>query len=151
MANLFNIPNNSVSNGSWQKYASKEMLIFSHKYILRIFFSVTSFTNYKESKIVSYSVVFNSLWPHGLCSPPGSSVDGILQARILKWVGIPFSRGYSWPRDQTRVSCIEGRFFTIWATRESPRTHKGVYNGSIHLNNDRLKIQWYFFLLKELK
>ena len=45
------------------------------------------------------------------CSLPGSSVHGILQARILKWVGIPFSRGSSQPRDQTQVSCIAGRFF----------------------------------------
>ena len=47
------------------------------------------------------------------CSPPGSSVHGILQARILEWVAIPFSRGSSWPRDQTQVSCIAGRFFTV--------------------------------------
>ena len=40
------------------------------------------------------------------CSPPGSSVHGILQARILEWVAIPFSKGSSWPRDRTRVSCI---------------------------------------------
>ena len=52
-------------------------------------------------------------------SLPGSSVHGILQARILKWVAIPFFRGSSWPRDQTWVSLIAGRFFTIWATREA--------------------------------
>ena len=46
------------------------------------------------------------------CSPPGSSVHGILQARILEWVAMPSSRGSSWPRDQTWVSCIAGRFFT---------------------------------------
>ena len=39
-------------------------------------------------------------------SPPGSSVHGILQARILEWVAIPFSRGSSWPRDRTRISCL---------------------------------------------
>ena len=50
------------------------------------------------------------------CSPPGSSVHGILQARILEWVVIPFSRGCSQPWDQTWVSCIAGRFFTIWTT-----------------------------------
>ena len=48
--------------------------------------------------------------------PPGSSVHGILQARAMEWILIPFSRGSSWPRDQTWVSCIAGRFFTIWAT-----------------------------------
>jgi len=51
-------------------------------------------------------------------NPPGNSVHGILQARILKWVAMPFSRGSSQPRDQTLVSCIAGRFFTISATRE---------------------------------
>ena len=54
------------------------------------------------------------------CSPPSSSVHGILQARILEWVAIPFSRGSSWPRDQTWVSCTTGRFFTFWATKEAP-------------------------------
>ena len=47
------------------------------------------------------------------CSPPSSSVHGILQARILEWVAIPFSRGSPQPRDRTQVSCIAGRFFTV--------------------------------------
>ena len=47
------------------------------------------------------------------CSRPDSSVHGILQARILQWVAIPFSRGSSQPRDQIQVSCIAGGFFTI--------------------------------------
>ena len=42
------------------------------------------------------------------CSPPGSSVHGILQARTLEWVAISFSRGSSWPRNQTQVSCTAG-------------------------------------------
>ena len=50
------------------------------------------------------------------CNPPGSFVYGILQARLLEWVAIPFSKGSSWPRDRTWVSCIAGRFFTIWAS-----------------------------------
>ena len=54
------------------------------------------------------------------CGPPGSSVHGILQARILKWVAISFSRRSSWPRNQTRVSCIAGRFFTNWAGLPNP-------------------------------
>ena len=53
------------------------------------------------------------------CSLPGSYVHGILQARILEWVVIPFCRGNSLPRDQTQVSHTVGRFFTIWATREA--------------------------------
>ena len=59
-----------------------------------------------------------------LCDPmdyslPGFSTHGILQARILEWVAIPFSRGSSWPRDWALVSCIVVWFFTIWATREA--------------------------------
>ena len=57
------------------------------------------------------------------CSPPGSSVHGIFQPRILEWVAISFSRGSSWPRDRTRVSHIVGRCFTIQATREARRAH----------------------------
>ena len=53
------------------------------------------------------------------CSPPGSSVYGILLERILEWVAILFSRGSSQPMDQTQVSCIQGRLLTMWATREA--------------------------------
>ena len=47
------------------------------------------------------------------------TVCGILQARILKWVAVPFSRVSSQPRDQTQVSHITGRFFTTWTIREA--------------------------------
>ena len=47
------------------------------------------------------------------CSLPGSSVHGILQARVLEWVAKPFSKGSPRPRDQIRVSCIADRFFTV--------------------------------------
>ena len=53
------------------------------------------------------------------CSLPDFSVHGILQGRILEWEYIPFSRGSSQPKSQTWVSCIAGRFFTVWATREA--------------------------------
>ena len=53
------------------------------------------------------------------CSPPGSTAHGILQARILEWVAISFSRGSSRPRDQTQVSHIAGRRFNLWAIREA--------------------------------
>ena len=48
------------------------------------------------------------------CSLPGSSIQGILQARIVEWVAISFSRGSFWPRDWTRVSLIAGRCFPVW-------------------------------------
>ena len=78
------------------------------------------------------------------CSPPGSSIYGILQARILEWAAIPFSRGFSWPRDQTWVSHTTGRFFIVWATRK-------VYIVSIYLGIiclfplDLLPLQLKFF------
>ena len=62
--------------------------------------------------LFSCSVVSDFFCNRMDCSSPGSSVYRISQARILEWVAIPFSRGSSRPRDQTRVSCIAGRFFT---------------------------------------
>ena len=57
------------------------------------------------------------------CSLP-ASVHGILQARILGWVAIPFSRGSSWPKDQTQIFCIWGILLTISTTREALIPHK---------------------------
>ena len=65
-----------------------------------------------------------------LCDPMDYIVHEILQAKILEWVAIPFSRRLSQPRDQTQISCIAGGFFTSWAT--------GVYkleNGSNIVTN----------------
>ena len=53
-------------------------------------------------------------------NPPGSSLHGILQARILQWVAISFSRGSSW--DRTHVSCIGKRILYHWATWKDPKT-----------------------------
>ena len=65
-----------------------------------------------------------------LCDPmdgslPGTSVHGILQARVLEQVASPFSRGSSQARDQTQVSYIADRFFTSWATREAQEYWSG--------------------------
>ena len=65
------------------------------------------------------------------CSPPGSSVHGILEARILEWVAISFPRGSSQPRDRTQVSRIAGRRFNLWATREECNEIKRVLNGNL--------------------
>ena len=59
------------------------------------------------------------------CSPPGSSIHGILKARILEWVAMSCCRGSSQPRDWTQVSCIASGFFTIWATREASTERVG--------------------------
>ena len=71
----------------------------------------------------AYKVKVKSLSPVQLCDPmdcslSGSSIHGILQARVLEWTAISFSRGSSQPRNRTRVSRIAGRLFTVWATRE---------------------------------
>ena len=62
-----------------------------------------------------------------LCDPMDSTVHGILQARILEQVAIPFFRGSSWPRDRTHISNTAGRFFTIWATREAQTLYKSFH------------------------
>ena len=70
---------------------------------------------------ITHSVVSDSLWPHGL---PGSSAHGISQARILDWVTISFSEGFSCPRDRIHVSYVAGslrcmQILYCWATREA--------------------------------
>ena len=57
-------------------------------------------------------------WDSMVCSPPGFSVHGVFQVRILEWIAISFSRGSSQPRNWTQVSCIAGRFSTYWTMRE---------------------------------
>ena len=69
------------------------------------------------------------------CSPPGSSVHRILRARILEWVAISFSRGSFWLRDQTWISCIVGKHFTVWATSKvnfrSDQINRSVMSDSL--------------------
>ena len=77
-----------------------------------------------------------------LCDPmdgnlPGSAVHGIFQARILEWTAICFSRESSQPRDQTRVSCIADRHFTVWATREAPEYTEDLYKKDLHDPDNR--------------
>ena len=80
--------------------------------LFSLYLSLTSSCLLNESE--SCSIMSNSMRPHGLYI-----IHGILQARILEWVAFPFARGSSPPRDRTQVSCIAGRFFTSWATREA--------------------------------
>ena len=81
-----------------------------------------------------------TLWEPMGYSPAGSSVHGILQARTLESVIIHFSRRSSRPRDQTWVSCIAGRFLTIWASRGNG---KKILQGKreFHLG-DKGKNEW---------
>ena len=93
-----------------------------------------------------------------LCDPtdsslPGSSVHGILQARIPEWIAVLSSRGSSQPRDQTQVSLIAGRFFTIWATRETQEYWRGslsLFQGNFpiqELNWGLLHCRWILYQL----
>ena len=72
--------------------------------------------NYYIERAYSVSHLCPALWDLMDGSPPGSSVHGILQVRILEWVAMPSSRGSSQTRDWTQVFHIAGEFFTIWAT-----------------------------------
>ena len=73
--------------------------------------------------VLSHSVVSNLLEPHGL------SVHGIFQARILEWVAISYSRGSSWPRDQTSISLFF--FFLLSATPLGCRRRHGPGSGPL--------------------
>ena len=96
----------------WYGPFLKSWLNLLQYYLFHVFCSWAMWAlNSLKEITVSCSALSDSLPPHGLGSPSGSSVHGILQARKLKWVAIPFCRGSSWPRDQTRISCIAGGFF----------------------------------------
>ena len=99
-------------------------MLQSHFEVL-IFWALLSLSScHKEEMCVHecsvVSVISNSLRPMD-CGPPGSSVQGVLQASILAWVAMLSSRGSSWPRNRTCISCIAGGFFTHWTTWEAPQ------------------------------
>ena len=93
----------------------------TNHYFFKYFFSL--FFHWRNNMLIeSESEVTQScltLFDPMDCSLPGSSVHGIFQARVLEWVVIFFSKESSWPKDWTWVSCIAGRSFTVWATREA--------------------------------
>ena len=68
---------------------------------------------------------------------------GILQARILEWIAIPFSRGSSQPRDQTQVSCISGGFLISWATGEAHVSEVHIKMDFINVYKRANIIEWW--------
>ena len=92
------------------------------------------------------------------CSLPGSSVHGILQARILEWVAMPSSRGSSQPRDRTQVFYTAGRFFTTeppekpntcvcdtwqqWPPNDHEYTHTQILAAKYYLSLRGSKLHW---------
>ena len=110
---------------------------------------------------VSRSVVSDSLWPHGRdrmdCSPPSSSVHGILQTRILEWVATSSSRGSSRPRGQTHISCVSadssppeppGKALLASLTKLSQNFSKSNVNP--HLLGNLLKYRFCFGVRPEI-
>ena len=79
-------------------------------------------TRQAKYQLLSHVWLFATPWTTAHQTP----LSGISQARILEWLAIAFCRGSSWPMDRTWVSCIAGRFFTIWATRGTLRGKKGL-------------------------
>ena len=85
--------------------------------------------------VCSFALVMSdSVQPCGL-SLPGSSIHGILQARILALVAISFSRWCSQPRDRAQVSCIAGSLFTVWASREAAFSAIAVFFSVVRFLN----------------
>ena len=78
---------------------------------------VKGFSSREKVKVADLCWVLCNLMD---CILLGSSVHGILLARILEWVAISFSKRSSWSREWTWVSCTAGKFITVWATREAP-------------------------------
>ena len=77
-----------------------------------------------RTHLINFHFHFSLFLYSSLCDIMDYTVHGILQARILKWVISPFSRGSSQPRYWTQVSHMAGGFFTSWATREAQRIQK---------------------------
>ena len=113
-------------------------------------------TNKQDQTLPKFDCCWNAMLCHfysvnkiDLISESESrSVHGILQARTLEWVTVPFSRGSSQPRDWTLISCIVGRFFTSWATSEALIWLSSLlfYNNSPFLKKILLFIFIFFWL-----
>ena len=98
--------------GKFENFLKSKLSLKLHRALFKkqIFFFFFKFKNLQvKVKVLARSTLCDFID----CSPPGSSVHGILQARILEWVAIPSYRGSSQPRDRTLVSYSAGRFFTI--------------------------------------
>ena len=92
----------------------RSMLFTNILRLLDPLYNQTSFLERKKESEVSQSCP--TLCNPVECSLPDSSVHGIFWARVLEWVALSFSRGSCQPSDRTRLSCIIGRHFTVWAT-----------------------------------
>ena len=112
-----------VDTDAAHKLSSFHCCVLSHSADTTLFHLLKVCSNLVSSKsgVCEVAQSCPTLWDPMDCSLPGSSLHGILQARVLEWVAISFSRGSSQPRDRTQVSRIPGRCFNLWATREGLR------------------------------
>ena len=107
----------------------KTAIIFQEKYLNKKQLKIMDTIN-KPNKCLLVVQLCPTVCDPIDCSLPGSSVHGILQARILEWIAIPFSKASSHLRDWTWVSYIAGRFFTIellWKPSLNPVLHKNIF------------------------
>ena len=116
---LFFLPNREIKyetqNSDIITQRFQPFQIFCLKFCLRVFrnYRNKAFSYFEEKVKVLITQSCRTLFDPMNCSLPSSSVHGILQARILEWVAISFSKGSCQLRNQTRVSCTVGRFFTV--------------------------------------
>ena len=96
-----------------KKYCDKSCSLQLKWWLWRFFHSLNSLGERERVCVCTLSCVWLLCDPID-CSLPVSPVHGVLKARIPEWIAISSSRGSSWPRDQTQVSYIAGRFFTVW-------------------------------------
>ena len=118
---LFNLISEIGKSSLWMTHTGNQTTLLQLSLYFPQFNYLSHMESYSQTSLCCVCVVQSCLI---LCNPmdyslPDSSAHGILQARILKWVAIPFSRGSSQPRDRIWVSRIEGRLFTVRATREA--------------------------------
>ena len=125
-----------VENLNWAKETDREPK-YQKKEIVLVTPKLSGIKTYIHSccLVAEFHVLLSATpWTR----PPGSSVHGIFQPRILEWIAIPFSRGSSWLRDQTHVSCISRWIFYLWATREAQ-----IYNTLWFLGSgNKEQIHW---------
>ena len=111
---LWKLLNYPIATYTPMKQGNKVMRIKHYNYgiITKLFnYYICHFCSHILKVIVKITQLCLTLW-----DPMDYTVHGILQAKILEWVAVPFSRGSSQPRDQAQVSCTAGGFFTSWTT-----------------------------------
>ena len=111
--------NKRICNYNMKVKEKNELFSTFNSQIIESWFWLPSYARSEEVKWSEVAQSCPTLCDPTDCSLPGSSLHGILQARVLEWVATSFSRGSSLPRDRTWVSSIPGRCFNLWAAREA--------------------------------